>query len=63
MIKKPGRQPSRSEQLLLRGLIKKVYGPDVGVIVHHITEDTPHKLQLEVEWQTHLGPRFERIFL
>lgn len=63
MIKKPGRQPSRIEQLLLQDLLLRDHEPGVGVVVHHITEDTPHKLQLEVEWKKPFGPRFERIFL
>lgn len=71
MIQKPGRQPNRSEQLLLQDLVKKACGRDndnaVSVIVHHITEDTPHKLQLEVEWQiknySSTVLSFERIFL
>lgn len=37
------------------------------VIVHHITEDVPHKLQLEVEWHSDVYGkkqiRFERLFL
>ena len=71
MIKKPGRQPTRSEQLLLQDLVmRKVRNKNqflTKVIVHHITEDTPNRLQLEVEWQSQVYDkkviRFERLFL
>jgi hypothetical protein len=49
MLRKPGRQASRSEQLLLTPLIKRKYPNDEVIIIHHITEDTPYRLQLEIE--------------
>lgn len=51
VIKRPGRAPTRSEQLLLVPLIPLKYYPafDEVVVIHHITEDTTHRLQLEIE--------------
>ena len=46
---KPGRQPSRSEQLLIRPLIGWKWSEEETVVIHHITEDTAHRLQLEIE--------------
>jgi len=65
MIKFPGRQPSRSEVLLLTPLIKKPVGLyDEIIIIHHISEDTNKKLQLEVERRCPVrGISFERIIL
>ena len=72
MIKHPGRQPSRSEQLLLQPLVKALFPRAEIVVIHHITEDSPRKLQLEVEYrymECKLGEtgknvcKFERIFI
>lgn len=50
VIRRPGRAPTRSEQLLLVPLIEKKYpGYDETVVIHHITEDTTYRLQLEIE--------------
>lgn len=50
LIRKPGRAPTRSEQLLLAPLIEKKFpGCDETVVIHHITEDTTYRLQLEIE--------------
>lgn len=46
---RPGRQPTRSEQLLLNPLIDRTWVADEHVVIHHITEDTAHCLQLEIE--------------
>lgn len=70
VIKKPGRAPTRSEQLLFSRLLQRYSDCDETIIVHHITEDTNCHLQLEVErrWKTlPYDPLshccFERIFL
>jgi len=62
MINKPGRQPTRSEQLQLTALLAEKY-PYERVIVHHITEDTPYRLQLEIERGGLRHRKFERIVL
>lgn len=51
IIRKPGRAPTRSEQLLLVPLVERKIGAqfDQTVVIHHITEDTMHRLQLEIE--------------
>lgn len=50
MIKKPGRIPTRSEQLLFVPLVPLRFdGYDETVVIHHITEDTVFCLQLEIE--------------
>lgn len=51
IIKQPGRAPTRSEKLLLTPLIQRKYYPayQEAVVIHHITEDTTHRLQLEIE--------------
>lgn len=58
MIKYPGRQASRLQQALLEKIIQK---GNEKVIVHHISEDTPYLLQLEVERRWPCGKiTFER---
>lgn len=49
VIRKPGRAPSRGEQLLLNPLIEKKWSNDEVIVIHHITEDTTYRLQLEIE--------------
>ena len=50
VIKRPGRAPTRSEQLLLNPLIERKFpGYIETVVIHHITEDTTYRLQLEIE--------------
>lgn len=62
-IKSPGAQATRSQQLLLASLIPRRSEQET-IVIHHLTQDTPYRLQMEVERRcpTH-GIRFERIFL
>jgi len=60
MIKKPGRQPTKMEQMLLTANLAKRY-PNETLIIHHISEDTKGCLQLEVELRGDSGIKFERI--
>jgi len=62
-IKRPGRQPTRYEQLeLIRHIPKRA--PDERITVHHITEHGVNTLQLEIVRNSPtLGLAFERIFL
>jgi hypothetical protein len=65
MIKHPGRQPTRAEQLFgnFACLVTK-RSPEEVIIVHHVTEDTPKRLQMEVERRCPKhGLKFERIVL
>ena len=63
MINYPGHQATKSQQLLLTPLIAK-RSPDERIVVHHVTQDKPHVLQLEVERQCPVnGMKFERLFL
>ena len=63
MIKTPGKQATRSQQLILAQLITK-REPNEVIVIHHITCDTPHRLQLEVERRSQFcGIAFERIVL
>ena len=61
MITRPGKQCTRSQQLLLTPLIVKQ--DNEVVVIHHVTEDTPHKLQLEIERRVNGRCFFERITL
>lgn len=72
MIKPPGRAPTRLEQIQLSEMLKGKTGLGIfeEVIVHHITENTPYKLQLEVERRfttyfrnKHTCIKFERLYL
>jgi len=56
-----GHQTTRSQQLLLVGLIERRW-PTETIIIHHIT-DTYQKLQLEIERRAANGITFERIIL
>lgn len=63
MIYFPGHQATRSQQLLLAPLIRK-RSPDERIVIHHVTQDTPHVLRLEVERQCPVhGMKFERLYL
>lgn len=63
VIKPPGKQATMSQQLLLATLIQKRSAGEVCVI-HHITQDDPDKLQMEVERRCPVnGLAFERIYL
>lgn len=46
----PGYQATRSQQLMFTQLLQKV--PGEVVIIHHVSEDSPTRLQLEVERRT-----------
>ena len=61
MIERPGRKPERSMALLLDRFVRR--STDETIIIHHVTEDTPKRLQLEVERRTPRGISFERIVL
>ena len=67
VIKKPGRQPTRSEQLLLNPLIERRWTADETVVIHHVTEDTAYRLQLEIERRFQYDGKtfckFERIWI
>ena len=56
-----GRQATRSEQLLLAGVIPKKFS-DETILIHHVT-DTNYKLQLEFERRTPNSVTFERFVL
>jgi len=58
MITKPGRQATKSDQLFYKLILD-----DPSVIVHHITEDTPYMVQLEVEYRTESGVSFKRVVI
>lgn len=58
MITKPGRQATKSEQLVYKLILS-----DQSAIVHHITEDTPYRVQLEVEYRTESGVSFKRVVI
>ncbi len=63
MIVAPGKQATRSQQLLLTPLVVK-REPNEVIVIHHVTQDTPYRLQVEVERQSKtLGVAFERIVL
>jgi hypothetical protein len=64
MIKTPGRQPTRSQQLArhYESLVPARFRDEV-TIVHHVTEDTPKRLQVEVERRYPGGITFERVVL
>lgn len=49
-VNRPGRSPTYVEQWLLSDFLsdKLRLGPE-QVIVHHISENTPHRVQLEIE--------------
>jgi hypothetical protein len=53
------------QQLLLKQIHYLIPGntSDDVVIIHHITEDTGNKLQLEIERRNSFGITFERIVL
>jgi hypothetical protein len=63
MIGKPGHQATRSQQLLLTPLIFKRSEHEV-IVIHHVTQDKPHVLQLEIERRCPFnGITMERVFL
>lgn len=73
LIHPPGRAPTKLEQLLIEDMLERrgyvFNGVGRRTIVHHITENTPHRLQLEVETrEKHAGMqltecRFRRIVI
>lgn len=68
VIKRPGRAPTRSEQLLLVPIINdKFVHHGETVVIHHITEDTTYLLQLEIERRFKVSGKtvckFERIWI
>jgi hypothetical protein len=48
IINHPGSPVAKSHQQLYAGIVPKRH-VDEQVIVHHVTEDTPYRLQLEIE--------------
>ena len=56
------RQPTMIEQLVLQNILAQSY-PTSKIIVHHISKNTPHFLQLEVEIATGQQIKFERLFI
>ena len=63
VVRKPGRQASRMEQILLSPVILDVLGFGDRVVLHHITENTAYKLQVEVEVYTQNAVSFHRVNL
>ena len=61
MITRPGKQCTRSQQLLLSSLVEAQ--DNEVIIIHHVTEDTPRKLQLEIERRLNGRCSFERVVL
>jgi hypothetical protein len=66
MIEKPGQRPTRSQKLLLAQLVEQKTNEEI--VVHHISEDTWFRLQLEIERRYYLDSNmisveFERVFL
>ncbi len=55
-------QPTRSQQLYLRSLVKKQFKDDI-VIVHHVLEDTPLRLWLQIEHRNKNDIVFERVYV
>jgi hypothetical protein len=50
IIRPPGSPVARSHQAFYTALVPKTPGAiDEVIIVHHVTEDSPYRLQLEVE--------------
>ena len=63
MIKSPGKQATRSQRFLFEPFIAK-REPNEVIVIHHVTCDTPQRLQLEVERRSKtLGIAFERIVI
>ena len=64
MIPKPGRQTSKSEKLTKYYLqfVPPVFEGE-KITVHHVTEDSGHRMQLEVERQIGGEFFFERIVI
>ncbi len=64
MIKPPGAQATRSQQILLAPLFESEHE---RVIIHHVTEDSSHRLQLEIERHVNVYGKksitFERVVL
>jgi hypothetical protein len=60
-------QPRRSEQLVLVDLYKQRYGvrsKDEQIVVHHVLEDTPSNLHLQIERRSpEYGIDFFRVYL
>lgn len=65
MIKRPGRQPTIGEKLscYYSNIVNSFHVSKREVIVHHITEDTPKCLQLEVEFRYDNIITFARIIV
>lgn len=59
-------RPTRSQQLYLASLVKRMFLDDV-IVVHHVLEDTPCRLVVQIERRyTHAHQKFitfERIEL
>ena len=53
-------RPNRSQQLCLLLLIQR-YQKDEVIVVHHVLEDTPTRLHLQVERRYNNTVTFERI--
>ena len=63
IIKNPGRQATKMEQILLVPTVMEKLGNKDRVVIHHITEDTAYKLQLEVEAYLGNAVSFHRLIL
>lgn len=61
VVKSPGRQATRMEQILLSPVVIEKLGFGDRVIIHHITTNTAYKLQLEVEVYSNSSVTFHRI--
>lgn len=63
IVKSPGRQATRMEQILLSPLVIENIGSGDRAIIHHITTNTAYKLQLEVELYSKGNVSFHRVTL
>lgn len=64
-LKSTGRQPTLLEQMVINnvGLVTK-RSPNEAVVIHHISFDEPHRLQLEVERRCPVnGITFQRLLI
>ena len=62
VMHKSNYQPKRSQQLYLQSLITK-RGRNEVIVVHHVLEDTPTRLWLQIERRNKNDIVFERIIL
>lgn len=59
LVNKPGRRPTKLEVMVIRQLLEK----DETFIIHHISESTHERLQLEIEDRSSDCPTFYRMII